>query len=308
MHNLVLQAESLTRVYRSSRRWSRREEPQAPPAVDRISLSISTGEILGVVGESGSGKSTLCRLLLRLEEPQAGTVRYSNEDLSHASTGTMLRFRRDVQAVFQNSLASLHPYREIGKSIAEPLAIHHPELSRNERQEQAAAALERVGLDRSLVHRRPAQLSGGQLQRICIARALILNPSLLIADEPITALDVSVQAQIVNLFLDLREQSGIGSIFVSHDLNMVRYLCDRVAVMYRGRMVESGPVARVFAEPLHRYTQELLAATPLPDPDHPISLRNARNELDRGYVLEGDWLEQAPGHFVLAANSAKEEA
>jgi len=306
MHKLVLRAEELTRVYRGPSGWGHRGAAEPRPAVDRVSFSIAAGEIVGVVGESGSGKSTLCRLLLRLEDPQSGTVHYGNEDLAHASAATMRRFRNDVQAVFQNPLASLHPYRAVGKSIAEPLEIHNPELSRHERAAHVELALDRVGLDRRLVSRLPAQLSGGQLQRICIARALILNPLLLIADEPITALDVSVQAQIVNLLLELRQQSGIGCLFVSHDLNMVRFLCDRVVVMWRGRIVEAGPASQVFSDPLHPYTQDLLAATPLPDPDRPIAARVAGNKGDS--ALEGEWLEHTPGHHLLSAMTTRESA
>lgn len=289
----LLQAETLTQIYAGSRSLFGPRVP-ALPAVDRVSLALYAGETLGLVGESGSGKSSLCRLLLKLEEPASGSLLFRGQRIA---SGVAPEFRRNVQAVFQNPAGSLHPRMRIGQILAEPLDIFHPELSRHERQERVAQAMRQVGLDPALSIRYPGQFSGGQLQRVCIARALMLKPAILIADEPITALDVSIQAQIVNLLKDLQQELHLACLFVSHDLNMVRYLCHRVAVLYRGRIVEIASTEALFTSPRHPYTQSLLAATPVPDPDAPLRAIIPYSEamLPTSAAL----IEVAPGHLVL---------
>jgi ABC-type oligopeptide transport system ATPase subunit len=268
MNQFVLRAEDLTKSYGAKSLFDAQSEGKR--VLDHLSLSVSSGEIVGLVGESGSGKSTLCRHLLLLERPDAGTVLWNDEKMPTAPARTMRSFRRHVQAIFQDPLASLHPRKSVFTALEEPLRIHAPQLRQEERRSKIEQALKTVNLDPWIADRKPQALSGGQQQRVSIARALILEPVLLIADEPITALDVSVQAQIVNLLLELRRTRGIGCLFVSHDLNMVRFACDRVAVMHCGRIVEQNATSELFTHPSHPYTLQLLRATPYPDPDHPF--------------------------------------
>jgi oligopeptide/dipeptide ABC transporter ATP-binding protein len=231
-------------------------------AVIDVSLSVEKGQTLGLVGESGSGKTTLGRLLLGLLKPTSGSVRFDGKDLGALAPAELRTLRRQFQMVFQDPLAALNPRVPILDAVREPLEIHEPQLSRAEADAKAAAMLERVGLPPAMHPRLPRALSGGQRQRAVIARALVAGPSLIVADEPVSALDVSVQAQVVNLLADLKTERGLAMLFISHDLSVVGHLADAVAVLYLGRVVEQAPKAELFATPRHPYTQALLSAAP----------------------------------------------
>jgi peptide/nickel transport system ATP-binding protein len=233
-------------------------------AVDDVSLEIDEGETLGLVGESGSGKSTLGRLILRLIEPTSGSIRFQGQDLRHATGAGLRRLRRDMQIIFQDPFGSLDPRFRVEDVIAEPLIIHDS-LSREARRLRVAELLRAVGMDDSALRRYPHEFSGGQRQRIGIARALALRPKFIVADEPVSALDVSVGAQIVNLLRQLQREFGLTYLFISHSMPVVRYLSDRIAVMSRGEIVELGDCAQITSSPAHEYTRTLLAATPEPD-------------------------------------------
>jgi ABC-type oligopeptide transport system ATPase subunit len=244
-------------------------------AVDDVSFSIEAGETFGLVGESGSGKTTTGRCILRLIEPTSGSVRFKGEDVLQFSRSRMRQARRDMQIVFQDPYSSLNPRMRVGDIVEEPLIIHKtgPKAQRRARVEELFTL---VGLDPAQFPRYPHQFSGGQRQRIGLARALALNPSLIIADEPVSALDVSVQAQVVNLLMDLQQRLQLTYLFIAHDLRLVRHICSRVAVMYLGRIVEMGATERLFEAPAHPYTRALLSAIPMPDP----SARRERLVLD----------------------------
>jgi ABC-type glutathione transport system ATPase component len=230
-------------------------------AVDGVSLEIAVGETLGLVGESGSGKSTLGRLILRLIEPTAGSVRFDGQDVLAASGAELRRLRRDMQVVFQDPFGSLDPRMRVGEIVSEPLVIHNG-IGRGARRQAAAELLRAVGLDESALRRYPHEFSGGQRQRIGIARALALKPRFIVADEPVSALDVSVGAQIINLLARLQREFQLTYLFISHSMPVVRYLATRIAVMYRGKILETGPTEQVTASPSHPYTRALLEATP----------------------------------------------
>ena len=263
-------------------------------AVDDVSFTIDRGETFGLVGESGSGKTTTGRCILRLIEPTAGEVIFDGRNVLAFSRTEMRAARRQMQIVFQDPYSSLNPRMRAADIVEEPLVIH--ELgSKSERRQRVRELFELVGLDPDHLQRYPHEFSGGQRQRIGLARALALNPSLVIADEPVSALDVSVQAQVVNLLMDLRQRLKLTYLFIAHDLRLVEHICGRLAVMYLGRIVEMGETAKLFASPQHPYTRALLSAIPAPDPDAP----RERIVLDPGsFNREAPLREVATGHFA----------
>ncbi len=263
-------------------------------AVDDVSFSIDESETFGLVGESGSGKTTTGRCILRLVEPTSGEVRFRGEDVLSFSSARLRQARRDMQIVFQDPYSSLNPRMRVGAIVEEPLVIHRIG-SKAERRARVEELFTLVGLDPDQLSRYPHQFSGGQRQRIGVARALALNPSLVIADEPVSALDVSVQAQVVNLLMDLQKQLKLTYLFIAHDLRLVRHICNRVAVMYLGKIVEMGPTEGLFEAPAHPYTRALLSAIPVPDP----SAKRQRIVLDpTSFKREAPLREVAAGHFA----------
>jgi ABC-type oligopeptide transport system ATPase subunit len=263
-------------------------------AVDGVSFSIARGETFGLVGESGSGKTTTGRCILRLIEPTSGEVQFRGEDVLRFSRTRMRHARRDMQIVFQDPYSSLNPRMRAAAIVEEPLIIHRTG-TKAERRARVAELFSLVGLDPAQLSRYPHQFSGGQRQRIGLARALALNPSFIIADEPVSALDVSVQAQVINLLMDLQQQLDLTYLFIAHDLRLVRHICSRVAVMYRGRIVEMGTTGRLFEAPAHPYTRALLSAIPLPDP----GARRERLVLDpNSFDTAAALREVSEGHYA----------
>jgi peptide/nickel transport system ATP-binding protein len=233
-------------------------------AVDDVSLSLAEGQTLGVVGESGCGKSTLARCIVRLLEPTSGTLSFAEQDITHLGRRRLQPFRREVQLVFQDPVSSLNPRKRVGQIVEAPLRLNG--TGRAERQARVRELLERVGLNPEHVNRFPHEFSGGQRQRIGVARALAVNPRLIVLDEPVSALDVSIQAQVINLLHDLQEEFHLSYVFIAHDLSVVRHVSDQIAVMYLGKLMEVSPAAELYRAPIHPYTQALLAAIPIPDP------------------------------------------
>ena len=263
-------------------------------AVDDVSFSIDEGETFALVGESGSGKTTTGRCMLRLAEPTAGAVRFRGENVLEFSRARMRAARRDMQIVFQDPYSSLNPRMRAGQIVEEPLVVHKMG-KRAERRQRVEQLFQLVGLDPTHLERYPHQFSGGQRQRIGLARALALNPSFVILDEPVSALDVSIQAQVINLLMDLQQQLKLTYLFIAHDLRVVEHICSRVAVMYLGRIVEMGSVPALFSAPQHPYTRALLSAIPVLDPDAP----RRRIELDPASVDRDAALREiAAGHWA----------
>ncbi len=277
-------------------------------AVVNVSLQIGRGETLAVVGESGCGKSTLANLIIRLHEPDEGTVLLNGTDISHLGPKAMRPHRRTMQVVFQDPFASLDPRVRVGAAVAEPLKVHGMKRG-EELDEQVAELFELVGLQRIMTKNFPHQFSGGQRQRICIARALALRPELVIADEAVSALDVSVQAQVMNLMLDLQNELGLSYLFISHDLAVVERIAHRVAVMYLGQIVEIGSREQVFSDPRHSYTVKLIDAVPIADPRQRTERPLLTGEIPSPVWPAGEGpelvelIEIEPGHLV-----AKEQA
>ncbi len=276
----LLDVRDLSVVFRLRREG---DMPWTPPrqlqAVRGVSFALQPGETLGIVGESGSGKSTLARALIRMV-PASGQVNWAGEDLLTLSRARMQRHRSAIQMVFQDPLASLNPRMTVGQIIAEPLRTHYPEIAAPEVKARVQLAMDRVGLLPNQINRYPHEFSGGQCQRIGIARALIVEPKLLICDEPVSALDVSIHAQVINLLAELRRDLGLSMIFIAHDLSVVKHISDRVMVMYLGRVMEAAPKRDLFSRPDHPYTQALLSAVPIPDP--------AKERAKRMIPLQGD--------------------
>jgi ABC-type oligopeptide transport system ATPase subunit len=272
-------------------------------AVEHVSLEVGHGETLAVVGESGCGKSTLAHLIIRLLDATSGRIDLDGTDITMLSPRAMRAHRQKMQIIFQDPFASLDPRRTVGKAVAEPLRVHRV-ASGSELDDRVAGLFERVGLERSHVDQFPHQFSGGQRQRICIARALALKPQLVVADEAVSALDVSIQAQVINLMMDLQEEMGLSYLFISHDLAVVERISHRVAVMYLGQIVELGPRSAIFENPQHSYTQRLLDAVPIADPRQRRERPLLTDEIPSPRWSPGEGPERVelvevePGHFV----------
>ncbi len=288
----LVDVRGLTKHFERRQGWLR--PPSVIRAVDDVSFTIGEGEMFGLVGESGSGKSTLGRCLLRLIEPTSGQVRFRGENVLEFSPSRMRQARRQMQIVFQDPYASLNPRMRVGEIVEEPLVIHALG-NRGERRARVAELFELVGLEREHLLRYPHEFSGGQRQRIGIARALALNPAFIVADEAVSALDASIQAQVVALMMNLGARLNLTYLFIAHDLRLVEHICTRVAVMYLGRIVEMGDTAALFARPAHPYTQALLSAIPSLDPDQP----RQRLELDPSTFSPEAPLQQiGDGHWA----------
>ncbi|MDC9818550.1 ATP-binding cassette domain-containing protein [Pectobacterium polonicum] len=296
----LVSVENLCKTYGETRRLLGANSTPIK-AVNNVSFAIREGETLGLVGESGSGKSTVGRTLLQLDVPTHGDIFFRGQNITGLSPRLLKPYRREMQIIFQDPYSSLNPRMTVGDFVAEPLIVHQLVSNKRERQERVAALFRQVGLEPGFMTRFPHEFSGGQRQRVSIARAIALRPRFIVADEPITALDVSIQAQIVNLFQDLQDELGLTYLFIAHDLSMVRYLCHRVAVMLRGRIVEIGPTEAIFNHPRHPYTQALLSAIPIPDPRierqrHPLVFDVNNNIPPEHAVLHA----VGPEHFVLS--------
>ncbi|KAB8165145.1 dipeptide ABC transporter ATP-binding protein [Streptomyces sp. 3MP-14] len=252
----------------------------AVKAVDDVSFELYQGETLGIVGESGCGKSTVAKLLMNLERPTSGTIRYKGEDISRLSGRALKAVRRNIQMVFQDPYTSLNPRMTVGDIIGEPFEIHPEVAPKGDRRKKVQELLDVVGLNPEYINRYPHQFSGGQRQRIGIARGLALNPEIIICDEPVSALDVSVQAQVINLMERLQNEFDLSYVFIAHDLSIVRHISDRVGVMYLGKLAEVGTDSQIYDHPTHPYTQALLSAVPQPDPE----VRESRERI----ILSGD--------------------
>lgn len=293
MSDILLDVQHLSHVFKLSKH-------AVIKAVDDVSFQLKKGEIFGLVGESGSGKSTVARCIMNIYKPTFGKIYYKDIDVTNQ---TEFRKNKKIletqrQIIFQDSTSSLNQRMKVADIISEPMYIHRIRPKRGSLRAEAEFQLQYVGMDSEYLDKYPAELSGGQRQRVAIARALSMDPELLVADEPIASLDVSIQAQIVNLFKHLREEHDCSMLFIAHDLAMVEYLCDRVGVMYRGRLVEVAPTAKLFQNPMHPYTRALLSAIPFPDP----IVERKRKRIDFDDVMfenDGTLVEAEPDHFVL---------
>ncbi|WP_433529863.1 ABC transporter ATP-binding protein [Micromonospora sp. CA-263727] len=280
MSDLVLETRNLVKHFPLTRGIVFKRQYGAVRAVDGVDLELRRGETLGVVGESGCGKSTLARMLVGLETPTSGDLFVQGRNMSKVSAEERRRGRRNIQLVMQDPYTSLNPRMPVGDIIGEPFEVHPDVLPKGNRRAKVQELLELVGLNPDHINRYPHQFSGGQRQRIGIARALALNPEIILCDEPVSALDVSIQAQVINLLEKLQNELGLSYIFIAHDLSVVRHIADRVAVMYLGKVVEIGTEDEIYESPTHPYTQALLSAVPVPDP----KLRGHRDQI----VLTGD--------------------
>ncbi|MFJ9406029.1 ABC transporter ATP-binding protein [Streptomyces sp. NPDC101393] len=276
----ILEIRDLVKHYPLTRGIVIRKQVGAVKAVDGVSFTLHKGETLGIVGESGCGKSTVAKTLVGLERPTAGQIRYRGEDISTLSGRALKAVRRNIQMVFQDPYTSLNPRMTVGDIVGEPYEIHPEVAPKGDRRKKVQDLLDVVGLNPEYIHRYPHQFSGGQRQRIGIARGLALRPEVIVADEPVSALDVSVQAQVVNLLEQLQDEFDLSYVFIAHDLSVVRHISDRVAVMYLGRIAEIGTDEQIYDHPTHPYTQALLSAVPVPDPE-------ARERRER-ILLAGD--------------------
>lgn len=298
----LVRVQNLTMHFPITRGIIIQRQVGAVKAVDDVSFDIYPGETLGLVGESGSGKSTTGRTILQLYRPTAGSVVIDNQDLSKLQGEELRRMRQHMQMIFQDPYASLNPRMTIGSIVGEPLEVHNIGSSKRERQERVQHLLQRVGLNPGFVNRYPHEFSGGQRQRVGIARALALSPRFIVADEPISALDVSIQAQVVNLLQDLQEEFKLTYLFIAHDLSMIRSVCRRVAVMYKGKIVELAPTDELYRNPLHPYTQVLLSAVPIPDPDIEQSRKRIIMDPSFDYTEQDSRMtEVRPGHWVASS-------
>ena len=292
---ILIDVKDLTHQFRLTKRIMVR-------AVDQVSFQIKKGEIFGLVGESGSGKSTVARCLMNIYQPSGGEIWYRDVNICNKrefqKNKKQLQTRR--QMIFQDSTSSLNQKMKVADIITEPLKIQHITPKQGSYQKEAAFQMRYVGLDESFLNRYPPELSGGQRQRVAIARALCMEPEFLVADEPIASLDVSIQAQIVNLFRHLQQEHEFTFLFIAHDLAMVEYLCDRVGVMYQGKLVELADAEELFSDPVHPYTQTLLSAIPVPDP---IRERKRTLKIYDGEGMENArWTEVSAGHFVMISD------
>ncbi|MFJ3581196.1 ABC transporter ATP-binding protein [Streptomyces sp. NPDC090127] len=276
----ILQVRDLYKHYPLARGVVVKKQVGAVKAVDGVDFDLVAGETLGIVGESGCGKSTVAKMLVNLERPTSGAIRYKGEDITTMSPRALRAVRRNIQMVFQDPYTSLNPRMTVGDIIGEPYEIHPEVAPKGDRRRKVQDLLDVVGLNPEYINRYPHQFSGGQRQRIGIARGLALQPEIIVADEPVSALDVSVQAQVVNLLEKLQNEFSLSYVFIAHDLSIVRHISDRVGVMYLGRIVEIGTDAQIYDHPTHPYTQALLSAVPVPDPD-------AREHRER-IILSGD--------------------
>ncbi|WP_430472979.1 peptide ABC transporter ATP-binding protein [Thalassospira lucentensis] len=273
----LLESDDLVRHYDVNRGFGK---PDATvKALDGVSFTLEAQKTLAVVGESGCGKSTLGRQLTLIEKPSAGGLKINGDAVGNLSDKEAKQFRRTVQMIFQNPYGSLNPRKKVGQILAEPVLLNMDQLGRKEREERVRDTMAKVGLRPEFYQRYPHMFSGGQRQRIAIARALILEPKVIVADEPVSALDVSVQAQVLNLMMDLQEEMNVAYVFISHDLSVVRHIADDVMVMYLGRVAEKGPTDEIFAKPLHPYTRALLASAPKIDPTQRVKAEPLTGEL-----------------------------
>ena len=278
--DVILEVRNLVKYFPIRQGILFQKEIGTVKAVDDVSFKLHERETLGLVGESGCGKTTTARTILRLEEPTGGEVFYRGTNIFELGKGELRELRREIQVIFQDPYASLNPRMTVGDIIGDAWKIHTGVVPKNKRRGRVSELLELVGLNPDHINRYPHQFSGGQRQRVGIARALALNPSVVIADEPVSALDVSVQAQVVNLLDDIQRELGLSYLFIAHDLSVVRHICDRIAVMYLGRIVEIGDESGVYERTSHPYTQALLSAVPIPDP----AFKNARHRI----MFQGD--------------------
>lgn len=288
----LLQIRNLKQVYNPG-------SPREVKAVDDVSFDIFAGETFGLVGESGSGKSTIGRAIVNLYQPTAGEIYYQGISQKDRQSKTdRLAFNKDVQMIFQDPYASLNPRMKVRDIIAEGIDIHGLAQSPKERQDKVDELLQVVGLNHDHASRYPHEFSGGQRQRIGIARALAVEPKFIVADEPISALDVSIQAQIINLLEELQKERDLTYLFIAHDLSMVKYFSDRIAMMYHGRILELAPAEELYENPLHPYTQSLLSAIPLPDPDYERQRQRIHFQADEEALSRQVLQEVSPGHWV----------